>query len=278
MFTVRRTDDGRAMLDAVRASLLAREIENSIVLAVLARVATGKERADLLAWVEDDEGKVRASALRTARPQALVSTGPREAIEALADAIATSHPSLGGLHAMGDVADAFTARWCAKTNDRSRIGLQTTVYAATSVTSPRDPGGAPRLASSSEIDRIVPWLEDFSREAEVPTDGSPIEMARKHIGGESLWLWDHDAPKCMAIVSEATASTSRIAWVFTPKDARKRGYGSALVASLTAGAIARGKRAVTLNADVRNATSNGIYTRIGYVPLGLSKTVLFEHG
>jgi predicted GNAT family acetyltransferase len=273
---IRTTDDGRAMLDTVRASLVAHEIENAIVLAVLGRVAAKRDRADLLVWIEDDEGRVLASAVRTSRPQALVSTGPRAAIEALADALATTHRSLGGVHATEDVADAFTARWCARTGDRSHVGLQTTVYVAASVTPPRDPGGAPRLARADEIDRLVPWLDAFAREAEVETDGPAPEMARRHVEAESLWLWDHDAPTCMAIATEATPSTSRISWVYTPKDRRTRGYGSALVASLTARAFARGKRAVTLDADVRNATSNAIYARIGYAVIGAAKTVHFD--
>jgi predicted GNAT family acetyltransferase len=101
-------------------------------------------------------------------------------------------------------------------------------------------------------------------------------MAKRHVDNETLWVWAHPDPTCMALSTDATSSTSRISWVYTPKPKRARGYGSALVASLTARGLARGKRACSLDADVRNATSNAIYVRIGYSPIGSAKTVIFD--
>jgi len=272
---IRRTERAQQMLDAVGAMLRAREIENSVLLAVLSRLASSNERASLLAWVED-EGAPLAAIARTGRPTALLSTGPCSAMEALADDLVATHRPLGGVHGTIADVDAFSLRWCARTGERPRVELETTVYVATSVSAPPDPGGGPRPASSQDLERLVPWFEAFAEEAGVPTDGSAAEMARRHFANETLWVWSHEDVACMAIETDATPSTSRIAWVYTPKGLRKRGYGSALVASLTARAFARGKRAVTLNADVKNVTSNAIYARIGYAPKGSAKTIVFE--
>jgi hypothetical protein len=56
--------------------------------------------------------------------------------------------------------------------------------------------------------------------------------------------------------------------VYTPPEHRRRGYASALTAALTERLLAGGRRFCFLFTDLANPTSNAIYQRIGYRPLG----------
>lgn len=65
---------------------------------------------------------------------------------------------------------------------------------------------------------------------------------------------------------------------FTPPEHRRRGYGTAITAACTADALDRGAQQVVLFTDLSNPTSNAIYQRIGYRPIGARRVVAFEDG
>jgi predicted GNAT family acetyltransferase len=60
---------------------------------------------------------------------------------------------------------------------------------------------------------------------------------------------------------------SRIGPVFTPRDRRGRGYGSAVTAAAAELAYRSGTANVVLFADLANPVSNSIYQRIGFEPV-----------
>jgi predicted GNAT family acetyltransferase len=68
----------------------------------------------------------------------------------------------------------------------------------------------------------------------------------------------------MAMLRAPAAGVSRIGPVFTPQNARGRGYGSAVTAAAADCALEAGVDDVVLFADLANPTSNGIYQGIGF--------------
>lgn len=52
--------------------------------------------------------------------------------------------------------------------------------------------------------------------------------------------------------------------MYTPPEHRRRGYGAAITAVLTASALEAGATEVVLFTDLANPTSNGVYRRIGF--------------
>jgi predicted GNAT family acetyltransferase len=80
-----------------------------------------------------------------------------------------------------------------------------------------------------------------------------------------MWLWcvDEEPVACTAAVGR-TPHGIRITSVYTPPSHRRRGYASALVASLTRELLEGGREFVFLYADRANPTANAIYQRIGY--------------
>lgn len=74
-------------------------------------------------------------------------------------------------------------------------------------------------------------------------------------------------PVAMAGVSGRTPSGARVGAVYTPPDRRRRGYASALVATLSQAQLDAGARFCFLFTDLANPTSNKIYQDIGYEPV-----------
>jgi hypothetical protein len=64
-----------------------------------------------------------------------------------------------------------------------------------------------------------------------------------------------------------TPNGIRIGPVYTPPDRRRRGYGSAVTAAVSAAELAAGRQFCFLYTDLANPTSNKIYMDIGYEPV-----------
>jgi predicted GNAT family acetyltransferase len=65
------------------------------------------------------------------------------------------------------------------------------------------------------------------------------------------------------IVEVPSGSVARIGPVYTPPEMRRRGYAGHLTAAVSANLIEQGL-GLMLFTDAANATSNGVYTRLGY--------------
>ena len=71
----------------------------------------------------------------------------------------------------------------------------------------------------------------------------------------------------MAAWSRPTGEGISVNAVYTPRQLRGKGYGTAVVHSLSALLLERGFRFCTLYTDLANPVSNAIYARIGYEPV-----------
>jgi len=129
------------------------------------------------------------------------------------------------------------------------------------------PPGMARIADGADAD----WLREsqfaFGLEAGV-IDNQERTMAAmpKRIARGDFWVWSDAVPVAFAGWVGAGDDAARIAPVYTPPEARRRGYATALVAALARSILDRGRRRVFLVTDVANPTSNAIYARIGFRP------------
>jgi predicted GNAT family acetyltransferase len=85
-------------------------------------------------------------------------------------------------------------------------------------------------------------------------------------GGIVFWL-DQGRPVSFASFGGPTPNGIGVGPVYTPPEARCRGYATALVAQLTKMLIEGGRRFCFLDTDLANPTSNSIYPRVGYEPV-----------
>ena len=94
-------------------------------------------------------------------------------------------------------------------------------------------------------------------------------MQRRLVRGDYLLWEDGGHPVSVAGQGRPTRNGVAIGPVYTPAEARGRGYASALVAQLCRQLLAERRRFVTLFADRSNPTANGVYRRVGFAAQGV---------
>jgi len=271
-----------AFLDAVGPTLLAREAENSLLLGIALRLADGHSygaEAPFLACVKDDDGRLSVIALRTP-PHNLVLCANEERVDTLAliaDCLADADATLPGVHGRVDVADAFAALWQKETGAIPSIGMEQRLYRLTEVARPANVRGGARWGTREEASLLTAWADAFIDEA-VPNDLKPDvrAMVERAVEGQALLVWDDKGAVSMCARSRPTPHGASINLVYTPPALRGRGYASACVAELSARILDSGKAFCTLYTDLANPTSNAIYQRIGYQPLGDFREIRFS--
>jgi predicted GNAT family acetyltransferase len=129
---------------------------------------------------------------------------------------------------------------------------------------PRVPG-ALRLAEPSDWPLVSAWAPLFMRDT--GASGSVLNFLERRLATRSLFVWEHDGPKCMAAVSGYTPNGLRVSAVFTPEAERRRGYASNTVATLSQRALDGGRRHCVLFAESHHTATLRVYAGIGYRPL-----------
>ena len=163
--------------------------------------------------------------------------------------------------------DAYTAaaRCSASLFQRQRLHRLVRVKRPTPV------DGSMRAALPTELERVLDWTEAYAREIGF-ADAARPERSRALESG-ALYVWEVAGEVVsMAAWSRPTPATCTVQLVYTPPELRGHGYASALVADLSQ-RILDGlpghapRRSANLLTDLANPTSNGIYARLGYVPV-----------
>jgi predicted GNAT family acetyltransferase len=129
---------------------------------------------------------------------------------------------------------------------------------------------------------LVDWVEQFF--VETFSHQRDDTAGRRFIDnatavGDRFVIWDDaGGPVSMAMLRAPSAGVSRIGPVFTPRNSRGRGYGSAVTAAAAGLALRGGVDEVVLFADLDNPTSNHIYQDIGFETVAESVRVDFSTG
>lgn len=123
-----------------------------------------------------------------------------------------------------------------------------------------------RVATPADAGPITEWIESFHREA-VPHD-PPVDsaaLARNKLQQGMIYVVEREGILLsMAARARDIGSSCSVNLVFTPRENRKMGYGSAVTALLTQYLLDSGKKETHLYTDMSNPTSNKIYREIGY--------------
>lgn len=150
------------------------------------------------------------------------------------------------------------------------ISTRLRVFEARSVIDVPLASGRMRLAEMKDHPLMANWIAAFSREA-LGEEADPEKAERnaeKYIRERNLYVWDHDGPVSIARESRAMKNGTVISLVYTPRVYRNRGYATSCVYHLTKKLLAGPYEFCSLFTDLSNPTTNRIYPKIGYVPLG----------
>jgi predicted GNAT family acetyltransferase len=216
-------------------------------------------------------GEVAAAALMTPPWNLVLSCfedpGVPHALAADLDATGIYVPGV-----MGTVksAGAFAATWCSMHDLTSHRAAAERIYRLERVVPPVGVPGTMRVATVSDRELLIEWVEAFLAEAlegRSPDDASVLVDRSFQAATRTWYLWDDGRPVSVAASGGPTPRGIRIGPVYTPPDLRRRGYASAVTAAASQAELDRGRRFIFLFTDLANPTSNKIYRQIGYEPI-----------
>ena len=274
---------GRAFLARAQHFLEENESLNNLVLGISLRVTQqpGWYRDRIfLATVESPGGEIRIAAVMTP-PYQMVLAGSEDvdddAIEALTEALLEQKVEPPGVNGPARLSERFAVDWSEANGLNYRVGMRQRVYELRKVNPiPRSPGRL-RTANMEDLDLVVKWREAFTAES---MPGAPAEDARevagRMIASGDTYLWEDPAPVSMCVKTRPTPHGTTVSAVYTPPELRRRGYASSIVAAVSQVILDQGKQFCTLFTDLANPTSNSIYQKIGYEPLGDFTVFRFE--
>ena len=262
--------DPDAFLATAGAFLGAREAEHNLFYGVLASLRDTPEAytgAAYLAAVPAEAGEVVAAAIQPPPYRLILSeTDDPAATRALAaDTVDRDLP--GAMGPIDTVATFVEVRTAAGGPDGHHAETDR-IFELTTVRPPHPAPGVLRVATQADRDLVAGWLDAFMVEALGRADSvEALAMADRWLAGRSrtLWLWE-DGDEILSLTGAGgpTPNGIRIGPVYTPPEARGRGYASNLVAAVSQDALDAGRRFCFLFTDAANPTSNHIYQEIGY--------------
>lgn len=251
-------------------------VGNTIELTLLRAGRFAEDALLLTVW---DGGAAVGAALQTP-PYPLACNGiPTTAHSIVAAELAYVRPDLSGVRGRRDLAVAFAEAWHGQTGFGGTITTSEMLYRLATLRAPGAVSGTHRDATTADRAMLVDWVEQFF--VETFSHQRDDAAGRRFIDnanavGDRFVLWDdHGSAVSMAMLRAPSAGVSRIGPVFTPRDSRGRGYGSAVTAAASDLARRGGVDDVVLFADMANPTSNGIYRQIGFAPVGESVRIDF---
>ncbi len=211
-------------------------------------------------------GSFGAALRRPDGPVVFEDSDPAAAVAFAAD-LAAQAPRLQGVVGSRRACEAFAHAWRERTGRVHALRFHLRHHMLERVAPVPPAPGKARIAGTEDCDWLVESQFAFVLEAGVPDNPERMLAAiPKRVARGDFWIWDDRAPVSFAGWADAGEDAARIAPVYTPPDARRRGYATALVAALAQSILDAGRRRVFLVTDVANRTSNAIYARVGFRP------------
>ncbi|WP_323747584.1 GNAT family N-acetyltransferase [Catenulispora rubra] len=247
--------------------LLADPVRNTVMLTVVASLKTSGTDAygdapPTFGWYADSE--VRSAFLRTPPMPAIMTDGPADAVRELVEVL----DGAPGLHSPTTTARAFAQAWHAANGHTPKAASHRRLFRLADLTPPQPaPKGRARLVTNADRDLLVAWFSAFGIDVGEPIADAARAVDRRLENGELL-LWELDGvPVSMAGATRPIAGVTRVGPVYTPTPLRGRGYAAAVTAEISRRALDAGLE-VILFTDLANPTSNALYQRLGYRPIG----------
>lgn len=174
---------------------------------------------------------------------------------------------------VGEVSTAtkFRDLWIKRKNINYKLVMHLGVYEASKIIMPKI-NGTIFLATQNNKEILFEFICGFMEETfpqETKSSAEIYEIYERHIKNQSLYLLRNEFNEIvsMASYSRGTNTSGAVAFVYTKKAARGKGYGS-LVTALVSEKILSSKKIVNLFTDLSNPTSNSIYQKIGFKKIG----------
>ena len=260
----------RAFLDATRAYRERAPLTTNLLASIAEGVVQGRAyEGEWWSTVTDADGHVVGAAVRTAPYNLVVGPMRDESARAVGEAWREHSAELPGVAGpdavLGVLLPLLGRPWQVHMRDVLRV--------LTTLTTPETPPeGSLRRATPADEELLARWHREFLLEAGLPVLEEEVGAPRLRPGGGAVWIWEaKGVPAAMAghapVVETPGGRVGRIGPVYTVPGFRGRGIGTAATAGVARELLATCAH-VMLFADADNATSNGVYERLGFAAVG----------
>jgi uncharacterized protein len=262
-------------LQSVQAELEFREAANNLLLGICGQLVRHPERfqsAPVFKAVEEN-GEWVLTAVMTPPHRLIVSTGRMaasdEGVKQFAEALYREEQKLPGVLGPVDLAGKFAVDWEKVSGTQLQMAEQLIMYELKRVAIPAPDRGRLRAAVAEDFELVAGWWYaarmDIFGKADAEEDR---QTAKNRIDDGDVFLWEDGRPVSMACKTRPTRHGISVGMVYTPPEARCRGYATACVGELSRTLLRTGRDFCSLFADALNPVSNSIYQKIGYRPIG----------
>ena len=268
-----------AFLERAGPWLREREDHHNLILSLArSRAAVGsgvpmggpeaKRAPEALFGSVEEGGRVVGCVACVAPYRALLTALPIEAAPAVGALLAERFHELPGIVGPRPIGLAVARCWAEVRGGSFREGMRQGLYRLESVVQTTRTSGRMRVAGAEDSGLARAWCEAFAQETGIDYAVTEATLDR-WLGAGALWLWEVDGEAGgMAVAQGRTAHGIRIGFVYTPPHLRGRGHASGLVGALSQKMLDDGCAFCVLYTDLANPTSNAIYGRLGYEPIG----------
>jgi GNAT superfamily N-acetyltransferase len=269
---VRRHASAAEYLDMAGPALRKKPVINQLVIGVAQAVVREQARygADNYFFSAWDGGEVVGAALQTAPWPVQVSAATDEVARELARAFAAMPDPIPAVGGPDEAPRAFADEYARLRGVTAHLDDSMGTFELTRVNPVRVAPGARVIAGVEHAALLHAWVVAFHAET-VPHDPPVRADAGERFaasGRAHLWLDERGTPVSYAFNNRDVDGWASIGPVYTPPEARGRGYATSLVASVSQFLLDQGRPGCTLFTNLANPISNAIYERIGYRRVG----------
>jgi len=216
-------------------------------------------------------------------PEKIILYSPRseyqEALNLLVQELTQHQIPIPGVIGPKQLAERFAQLWSQHHSCQIALDMHLRAYELRKVNQSVIGPGYLRVATDADLNFLIDGMINFHFDAKldaVPDREKYTERAKKALAAGSVYLWEHQGQVVsMAAASRPTLHGITIGMVYTPRELRGHGYATSCVAALSQQLLESGYQFCALFADLANPTSNSIYQKIGYQPVGDFTSYLF---
>lgn len=222
-----------------------------------------------------DHGEIVLAALMTVPYKLLVygeSSISKEISEILVEDLLKGGYQIPGVLGPREVAKQVGERWAKHIPSEVELRMPMGVYELREVNQVVIGEGTLRLAGEDDLHLVAEGILALSQETD-PDQELDLErcyhVARAGFQRNSIYVWEHlGQAVSMATKARPTLKGVSVNMVYTPENFRRKGYATSCVASLSQLLLDEGYEFCSLFTNLNNPTSNSIYQKIGYKPVG----------
>jgi predicted GNAT family acetyltransferase len=191
----------------------------------------------------------------------------KDSCDALVSYLNSNNVRVPGVIGPQSVAEKFVNA-CSRINRcEVTLSMKMRIYQLTSVVELKKQTGTFRPAEEKDVLILNEWIDGFHLDVFKGRKDVYKDDAAELIRNADLYVWDDSGIVSMVSRTRPTRHGFVIAYVYTPKQFRNKGYATAVVGSLCQHILSSGKSFCSLFADIANPTSNSIYQKIGFKPV-----------